>query len=270
MSGPSEKDRELEGYLSGDSPLSRAYKKEEARELPPPHLDAQILAEAHRADAAPERRAVASPFSGRWMVPASVAAVVVLAISVAVLLPQGRPGYERQRDLSSDSVAPGVGTSAADRVEGYEAKQAPAAEYAPAPPTALESDRARSKASSPPALRSAPAGQAAPALEQETVLPEEPQLMAPAKAARPDAGGAEESLRKRAVTQSEMRTLGDEGPTGKAQAPADPGAWLARIEMLVDRGELDAARRLLAQFRRTYPQAEVPQRIVQSLQGEGN
>lgn len=269
MSGPSEKDRELDGYLRGDSPLSRAY-QEEAHELPPAHLDAQILAEAHRADAAPERRAVGSPFSGRWMVPASVTAVVVLAISVAVLLPQGRPGHERQRDLSSDSVAPEVGTSGAGRVEGYEAKQAPAAEYAPPPPTALESDRARSKASSPPASRAAPAEQAAPALEQETVLPKERQQVAPATAARPDAGKAEESLRKGARTQSEMRTLGDDGLAGKAEAPADPGAWLQRIEMLIDRGELDAARQLLAQFRSTYPRAEIPQRIVQALQGEGN
>lgn len=267
MSGPSEKDRELNGYLRGDSPLSRAYKKE-ARELPPAHLDAQILAEAHRADAAPERRAVGSPFSGRWMVPASVTAVVVLAISVAVLLPQGRPGYERHRDLSSDSVAPEAGTSGAGRVEGYEAKQAPAAEYAPSPPTALESDRARSKASSPPASRSAPARQAAPALEQETVLPKEQQMVAPATAAQPDAGESDESLRKRAGSRSEMRTMGDEGAAGRTEAPADPGAWLARIEMLIDRGELDAARQLLAQFRRTYPQAEVPQRLVQALQGE--
>lgn len=270
MTGPSEKDRELNGYLRGDSPLSRAY-KEEAREIPPAHLDAQILAEAHRADAAAGKRVVRSPFSGSWMVPASVTAVLVLAVSVSLLLPEGRPGHERQKDLSSDSMTPATGSAGAGRVEEFEGKQSPAPEYAPYPPKALESDRTRSKASStlasPPATAE-PA--AAPAPEPETVSPKEQRQLAPAAAARPDAGENEESLRKRAVTRSESRAIGDQGLAGKAETPADPGAWLERIEILIDRGELDAARELLTQFRRAYPRTEVPQRIVQALQASGN
>ncbi len=40
--------------------------------------------------------------------------------------------------------------------------------------------------------------------------------------------------------------------------------------MLIARGEIDAARESLAEFRRVYPRAEVPQSILDALSISGN
>lgn len=117
MTDPTKKDAELDEYLAGDSELSRAY-REASGELPPAHLDARILSEARRADApAP---ATPGAFSGRWMVPASLA-VIVLAVSVVVLLPEPqRPLPEisestEDRGLREERAGPGTaGEAAAD------------------------------------------------------------------------------------------------------------------------------------------------------------
>lgn len=271
MSGRSEKDRELDAYLSGDSPVSKAY-KENARELPPAHLDARILAEAHRADAGPKTQLARSPFSGSWMVPASVTAVVVLAVSVAVLLPEGRPGHERQRDRFEDAMAPEAESTATGKMLQRESKQAPATGYAPPPPSVLESDETPSDAPTRKASPVAPAPQAGPAPEQRSVSPREAQPSAPAAAARPDADAAADSARKRARAQNGIEAAAKEGLAGRveSEAVADADAWLARIDSLIDRGELEAARDSLIEFRRVYPGIEVPQRISEALEGGGN
>jgi hypothetical protein len=269
MSGPSEKDQEFDAYLRGDSPLSRAY-KEDARELPPAHLDAQVLAEAHRADDGRGKQLTRSPFSGSWMVPASVTAVVVLAVSVAVLLPEGQPGYERQRERFEDTTLPNAESTLTGRSQQRKPEQAPEAEYAPAPPGALESDETPSGNAPPETAPVVPAPKAAPALDQTYVLPEKVHPTAPADAARPDADTASDSLRNRSRAQSRIEAAGEEGleSRAKSEAVSEPDAWLQRIEILIGRGQLEAARESLADFRRTYPGTRVPQQIIEALEDD--
>ena len=271
MSGPSEKDRELEAYLRGDSPLSRAY-KDAASELPPQELDAQILAEAHRADAGAARPRAAGPFSGSWMVPASVTAVVLLAVSVAVLLPEGRPGYERQRDRLEDAAAPPADAPVTEKLEQQELKQAPESTFAPPPPRPLDAGEGAAEAARPQQSEVTPAEIAAPATEQRSVLEKESAPAAPAEMPRRESGDSVELLRKRSATPSGRATTADEGVAGKSRSDAatDAGAWLERIEMLIARGDIEAARESLAEFRRVYPGAEVPQSIIDALSGSGN
>ncbi len=271
MSGPSEKDRELDAYLRGDSDLSRAY-KEHAPELPPPHVDAQILAEAHRADAASPKPRTRGPFSGSWMVPASVTAVVVLAVSVAVLLPEGRPGYERQRDRFEDAAAPAPDAPAAEKLQQRESKQAPAASYAPPPPGALESESATAGAAQPKASQVAPAEPVAPALEQRSLMKKESAPAAPTDFVQPDAARAGDSSRKRSDAPGGEGAAIEEGVAGRARSEVlmQANAWLDRIEMMIARGELEAARASLAEFRRVYPQAEVRREIIEALADSGN
>jgi len=69
-------DELLDGYLRGDSPLTRAY-RETAREEPPVRLDAAILAQA--GTGAPHRGG-----RPRWLMPLSLAATVVLAVGVVL------------------------------------------------------------------------------------------------------------------------------------------------------------------------------------------
>jgi hypothetical protein len=264
MSDPSKTDRELDAYLGGDSPVSKAY-REHSRELPPAQLDAQILAQAHRAGARGKRRRARSPFSGSWMVPASVTAVVVVAVSVAVLLPEGRPGYQRQRDRFEDAAVPEAESTGTGKARQRESSQAPAAVYAPPPPAVSESadtDSGAAPRQEPPA---------APRPERRSVAPMEAQPSA-AGAARPDAGAAADSALKRSGAENGIGAAAEEGLSGKArpEAIADPDAWLAQILSLIHRGEIEEARKSLVEFRRAYPGSEVPRRISEALEGGGN
>ncbi len=265
MSGSSEKDRELDAYLSGESPLSRAY-RESGQELPPPHVDAQILAEAHRAGAGARKRPSLSPFTGSWMVPASVTAVVFLAVSVVVLLPQEQPGLERQRDRFEDAMAPADAPAAGKSVPGEVEQAAPAATYAPAPPQPRRS--AEPAAATPPADTSdvAPATTGVPTLEQQSVLQKEQEQKA--EPMRPDAASGGASALKRSRAQHKAAETADEGVAGRARSEAmdDAAARLARIEALIEQGELEAAREALAEYRRAYPGSEVPQHISAALE----
>ncbi len=73
-------DRELGRYLQRKSVLSRAY-SETPGEEPPPELDATILAEARRA-VRDRPRLVPTPFARNWVVPASLAAILVLTVGL--------------------------------------------------------------------------------------------------------------------------------------------------------------------------------------------
>lgn len=261
MSGATDKDRELDAYLRGDSPLSQAYRKD-ARELPPAHVDAQILAEAHRADAGPRKPRASSPFSGSWMVPASVAAVLVLAVSVAVLLPQGRPGYERQRDRFEDSAAPDSRVPATDGIRQGELERSPEVEYAPPPPRTLDSEPAPAEA----ATKAAPSEPIAPAMERRPSLQKK---STPADPAQPEPDAARErSPRTRSVAPAATGPAAESGLSGGASSEAisGPDDWLRRIKRLIDQGQLETARESLVEFRRVYPTAEVPPEIIESLQ----
>ena len=70
---------ELEEYLKGNSFISRRYRKEAMAE-PSPHLDAAIIAAAKKA--AENKKTVSGPFTARWYIPLSLAAVVVISFSV--------------------------------------------------------------------------------------------------------------------------------------------------------------------------------------------
>ncbi len=268
MSGPSEKDREFDAYLRGDSPLSKAY-KEDARELPPAHVDAQVLAEAHRADAGRRKQLTRNPFSGSWMVAASVTAVVILAVSVAVLLPEGRPGYEPQRERFEDTTPPDAESTLTGKSRQRASTPAPETVYAPSPGV-MESDETPSGAASTEASPVVPAPRAAPALEQTYVLPKEAQPSVPAAASRPDADAVSDSLRKRSRAQSRIEAAGEEGLESRAKpaAVSDSDAWLERIKILIDRDQLEAARESLAEFRRVYPGTRVPQGIIEALESD--
>lgn len=272
MSGKSDKDRELDAYLRGDSSLSRAY-REESRELPPEHVDAQILAEAHRADAGDKRAPARGPFAGgSWMVPASVAAVVVLAVSVTVLLPEGRPGYERQRIAPEDELSPRREAADADPLDMPEIRQAPAAEYAVPPPgREVPPDASTATEPAPAPASAAPQASGAAAPEQERVLRKEIAPAAPAAVMEnrvEDSGESKQRLR----SKSGIATTVEEGVAGKSEADTfeEPDVWLEHIEDLIERGELETARQSLSRFRQAYPDAEVPPHVIDALKAGAN
>ena len=75
-------EQEFEAYLQGDSKLSTSYQKASSEQAPA-HLDDAILAASRRAVQSKPRYAF-SPFASDWHVPLSLAAVLVLSVTVIV------------------------------------------------------------------------------------------------------------------------------------------------------------------------------------------
>ena len=111
MSKDDQDDRELEAYLKGDSALSKTYRAL-AREEPSARLDRVILAKSRRAL---RRRGAHHPFASHWMVPVSLAAVLLIGIGLVSLIPYESDVFA-PKGLSpeSDTGPPegGVGRSA--------------------------------------------------------------------------------------------------------------------------------------------------------------
>ncbi|MCK5497822.1 MAG: hypothetical protein KAI77_01405, partial [Gammaproteobacteria bacterium] len=83
-----QEDQNLEDYLQGDSPLSKAYRAEEKAQ-PPVHLDKVIVAASNEAIRSEQTSNIAySPFARTWYVPASMGAVLVLCVGLVFTIYQ--------------------------------------------------------------------------------------------------------------------------------------------------------------------------------------
>ncbi len=75
-------EQNLEEYLKGDSTLSKAYRAEGKAQVPE-YLDKAILSAAHEAISSKQSsRLTYSPFARSWYVPVSMAAVLMLCVSL--------------------------------------------------------------------------------------------------------------------------------------------------------------------------------------------
>ena len=166
--------KHFEDYLEGNSELSRQY-REGAREEPPAALDQAILAKASRAVEA-DRRRPGGAFGGRRSRAFSLAAVVVLTVTVVVLLPEERPSDPAgvmQLPTRSDALPPPAPASApnpapdpdpapapeSDTAPAVRALQAPAARLVPTEEAGASAGRAAGESrqlAAPPPARSQP------------------------------------------------------------------------------------------------------------------
>jgi len=146
------------GDVERDPGLDRLY-REAAREEPPARLDAAILAAAHR-EAGARPRPLSAPLRA-WRVPVSIAAVVVLSVSLVTVM----------REEGGDQLAqpPAPRMESAPRNEGADRAKTPAK-----PP---EQPLAPDPASSAPERAQAPAGKpaAGAALGQSAEVADAPQ-----------------------------------------------------------------------------------------------
>ncbi len=247
-------DRALEEYLKNDSELSRAY-KEAAGEKPPAALDAAILQEArHAVDHG--GRVARGPFARTWLVPASLAAVLLLTVGLVTFVSR------ESGEAPSPAGAPRRALEA-DRLQSQQPRSKLEAQ-APAAPGDERTSLKRKRAGPPAPLAEEPAlmkqqkapaeKKAAPAPPPAKMRTDAPASVTPAmvpaesterRRARDEVGGqSKEDKREQrppaALTATEMRAL-------------SPEEWLKRIAQLREQGKHDEAEASLAAFKKRYP-----------------
>jgi hypothetical protein len=271
-----------------DAALDRLY-REGGSEGPPAHLDAAILAAAHReVGARPRARPGALR---RWQVPLSIAAVVVLSVSLVTLVQE--EGGEQLMQPSPPPVAPSVPGSqrAPTQAEQPGARSTPPATPRQSEPVAKVSPSGPADTGS---LSREAASDAGPAASQQGLgaairsddesrsqpqpfrdAPETRERRATAPPAPPaeDAAAVERQAapavappaakpladRSRAAQARKESATGETRPVvwqGYENEP--PQKWLDRIAELRRTGRASDAEAMLAEFRRRFPAHPVP------------
>ncbi|HEX4986709.1 MAG TPA: hypothetical protein VFV71_11665 [Burkholderiales bacterium] len=238
-------DRELDELAREVSERYRIAGGEE----PSRGVDEAVLAAARRETEAPRRRAA-------WRVPASIAAVFVLAVSLGLVLRGNEP-------LLPSLEAPG---KADVEQETRLAKPEQLAMKAPRPKTEAyrEARPSRERTARPdrePVVRDEAAAKIAqpapPAAPAGIPPPAQSGRAAPAPSAgAPGANGAQapaaDALPAPRATAQALRKQKSEA------APQPPREWLRRIDELAKAGREAEARDELLAFRRQYPAYEIP------------
>jgi hypothetical protein len=259
------------------------------REMPPPHLDAAILAAARRGVGARPRALSALR---RWRVPVSIAAVVVVSMSLVTLVKEEEGYGPFLRDVRPPAQAPAARTAESPEQPAESAKALEARQRAAVSAReefTLRSDEAAVTAEAKlhrPAEQArsggAPAagpdtGAASPAAVSGVLsyqLQDSP-ARAEADAARRAApsvgtrGSAADSAPRAAVPQPKPvgdgrrmqadQTIAMKRPPvwqGLEQEP--PQKWLERLAELKRQGRTGETNELLAEFKRRFPDHPLP------------
>jgi len=257
-----------------DPRLEHLY-REAALEAPPAHLDASILAAARR-EVGARPRALSAALR-RWHVPVSIAAVIVVSVSLVILVKE--EGGDRLGDARTPLVS-----APADK---------PTAELTQAPPAAAASATAEKQVEAPApvelrgsredALRSVskPAGTPPPAqervaeplrkpvpasplrLEERAEAPASPDLVtagrvggaSPAPLDQGSAVPAADAPRAKLMAQAilEKPAATDRPPVWQGLEKEPPEKWLARIEELMREGRAAEAEEMRVEFKRRFP-----------------
>jgi len=216
-----------------DAKLAALYRAA-AREEPPPALDDAIRAAARRAVASRPQR-VSKSFIRAWRVPLSIAAVMVLTVSLVTIM----------REEAPEIMLPPSGLLG----EADHKRAGPAAdtgENATAVPKTLlpHAQRPDSVGLRPPAQT----GSSGIGLRDSRVAPDS------AAESRKDMAAA-----GRTETDSPASSPASSMPRATQPRPdLAPDKWLERIEDLRRRGKLEEARTSLAEFRKRFPDYELP------------
>ena len=196
---------------AGDATLAQAW-REASRDAPAPALDEAIRAAARKAVQSRPRPAGVSPFGGRWRVPLSVAALVIVSATVTLLVAE-RDWHGVLHDQAAAPPAARSGQSETSAV--VPASPAPfprqfAERVTPAPAARGLAPREQSQQAAPPVLEERKR-QASPSLPASTEQPQarvqsDARLMRPAPVTEAD--------------QSATQPVQSDQPQAAAAAPA--------------------------------------------------
>ena len=236
--------------------VSRRYREMGAEE-PPRTLDDAILAAAKRS---------ARPWTQRWAVPLSLAAVVVLSVMVTLRIQHEQPGIESPVPQAVPPLA--AVKEAAKEISNEVVK--------PVAPEEMKIPRRKSAEQPAPPAAAAPAAASAP--EPKPFVADQPVASARSDDSRGAAAGATGSLLRqteertsrdaeaaaRAPQPASIQALAKRAERAEAQAapqaqkPADtPERELERIAELRRQGRHEEADRAFAEFRKRYPEFSI-------------
>jgi hypothetical protein len=288
-------DREFEKYLQGKSGLTQLYADLPEVELPD-HLDAAILAEAHRAVGA---RPGAKP-KRRWAIPLGMVATLFVAVMVGLQLPYMLKDAASPQQYKEEKIAALMDKGMTEGSSAAPEERKKVQEMPQVMPRA-KSAISRGEISSMAAEAEVPARQNAPALAAPKESTVAKQFGATSVGASPPpAGAANRELRESAGAEPGMSFSNENPPSGLAEgntreaiqprAPAaatmaapppvqlkrsqvqplkdeasdaslTPDDWLKRIKRLKQKGNLEEAKKELAEFKKRYPDYRVPQAL---------
>lgn len=254
-----------------DPKLQSAYRALGA-EQPPRALDEAILGAA---------RDSAQPWTKRWAVPLSLAAVVVLSVVVTLRIQHEQTGIEqpapmrKEEQVARQAAAPLKPAAAPDKPAAEPVARAPQQESmmrkeAQAFPSTAQ-DRAvaenRVAAAAPPPAP-APAAASAPRMEEAPALAKRADSGAPSAAGQA-AGSLAESPAPAAAAPA-MRTM-QRDPVAAERTEAErraltPEQELERIASLRKQGLHEAADKALAEFRKRHPEFKIPPAMLERVE----
>jgi len=215
-----------------DPKVSQRYRDLGAEE-PPRALDEAILAASRRP---------ARSWTQRWAVPLSLAAVLVLSVTVTLRIQHEQPGIEAPEARPAPAAGPKQATTSKEK----EAVPAKTAERQPR----IKVEQARK-----------PATREEPAPIQRSTRDQAPAAPAPAAAAAPAPAESMELRRDaaRAPQSKPVQTL------SKTMVDA-PAQELERIAQLRQEGRHDEADKALAEFRKRYPDYRIPAEMLERVE----
>ena len=270
MKPTSPEDRDLEKMSSEISERYRAGAQDE----PPARLDAAVLAAARREVEHPRRRR-------DWQMPASIAAMLVIGVSLVLIVRDNEPPLPSLDQPAADEAklarpaAPQLAMKAQpkasvdslrearpsrERSARPDREPATAAEGATTRENAVQENMASGTSAPPVPVPAAPVAMAPSAAG--VTAPAEPVERERARIA--ESGDFSSSKKAEVLSNAapQSRRSDEASPKQKAEvAPAQPEDWLRRIEDLLRIGADADAREQLLRFRKQFPQYPLPQRL---------
>lgn len=268
---PKQPDRDaFENYLQSESSLSRVYKAT-AKETPPVELDTRVLERARQA-VHRQTPVARSPFASNWMIPASLAAVLVLTVGLVTfmfeleeadtpLLPETAPapsldsvleeGGPLVRDKAREADDVPRADQPVDEKATSKAKRALVVEPPAASSSAVE-DLTKTKRRS---QKTGEMKQTVPAAPETTsVQTEDERMRSPANGGAATRIESREMLPKKENQSLESTdTLHKWDEASPANEMMTPEEWLAKIAALRAQGKQAEADASLAAFKKRYP-----------------
>ena len=248
-------DKELDDYLKGGSELSRAYA--DADDIAPPaHLDAAILAQAHRAVYA--RPAVVT--KRRWAMPLGLVATVFIMVMAGLQLPAMMKDDALMQAPQVASVAmernapmpvsiepePVVRAESKQLARALKDERSNVASKKMAAEVYAKPDADKVAMAAAPVAAPAPAAPSVAMANQVGTLMEERQTMASGQvSAAPAARMAAAPVMADQLLKAKDATL-------------SPEDWLKQIKTMQQAGKLEEAKKELVAFKKRYPDYQIP------------